>query len=98
MSRNLVRPFFSIPPTTYSQSYFSDMVRNFSVYLDQQQNPGEGRNTTIVLTNLQEDDFGLETGTIFQQDGYLKISRLNVSAVRGVSASASVGSVSVVTA
>lgn len=97
MSRNLVRPFFSIPPTTYSQSYFSDLVRNFSVYLDQQQNPGEGRNTTIVLTNLQQDDYQLETGALFQQNGFVKITQLNSPNVRGSSALGSVGTVSVVT-
>jgi hypothetical protein len=42
MSRNLVRPFFAVPPEDYSQTYFAEMVRSFSVYLEQSQNPERG--------------------------------------------------------
>ena len=52
MSRNLVRPYFPIPPSTYSQPYFSEVLRAFSVYVEQQANPGEGRNTFTVFTQL----------------------------------------------
>ena len=97
MSRNLVRPYFGIPPVQYQQSYFSEVIRSFSVFLEQSQNPGEGRNTTIVLTNLQQDDYQLETGTLFQQGGFVKIALQNVAHVRGSSAIGTVGSVSVVT-
>ena len=65
MSRNLVRPFFPIPPQEYDQTYFDEVIRSFAVYLDQMQNPGEGRNTALVLTNLQNDDQGLEVGSLF---------------------------------
>ena len=59
MSRNLVRPYFPIPPAEYERSYFAEVIRSFSTYLEQTQNPGEGRNTFLVLTNLQTDDVGL---------------------------------------
>ena len=95
MSRNLVRPYFPIAPKQYDQSYFSEVVRSFSVYLEQMQSPGEGRNTFIVLTDLQTDDSGLETGALFQQDGFVKITRTNVPHVRGSSAAGEVGSVTV---
>ena len=95
MSRNLVRPFFPVPPTEYSQPYFQEIIRSFSVYLDQQQNPGEGRNTFIVLTNLQTNDVGLETGALFEADGFVKITKLNTPHVAGNSATGSVGSVTV---
>ena len=65
MSRNLVLPFFPVAPAEYDQQYFAEVVRSFSVYLDQMQNPGEGRNTFSVFTNLQTDDSGLEPGAIF---------------------------------
>lgn len=97
MSRNLVRPYFGIPPVQYQQNYFSEVIRSFSVFLEQSQNPGEGRNTTIVLTNLQEDDYQLENGTLFQQDGYVKVVRQNSPHLRGSVANGTVGSVSVVT-
>jgi hypothetical protein len=97
MSRNLVQPFFPVAPNEYSSRYFDEIVRSFSVYLQQQQNPGEGRNTFIVLTALQTDDVGLETGALFQQGGFVKIALANTPHVRGSSALGSVGSVTVVT-
>lgn len=97
MSRNLILPYFAVPPKEYNQQYFSELVRSFSVYLTQQQNPGEGRHTQLVLTNLQTDDSGLETGALFQQDGFVKIALINSPHVRGSSATGAVGSVTVST-
>jgi hypothetical protein len=95
MSRNLVRPYFPVPPTEYSQGYFTEIIRAFSVYLEQQQNPGEGRNTFLVLTNLQSNDFGLETGALFEADGFVKITKINSPHVAGSNATGGVGSVTV---
>lgn len=97
MSRNLVLPFFPVAPEEYSQQHFSEVVRSFSVYLEQMQNPGEGRNTQLVLTNLQTDDSGLETGALFQQDGFVKIALINSPHVRGLSGTCGVGTVTVIT-
>ena len=95
MSRNLVLPFFPLPPAEYDQAYLNEIVRSFSVYLQQIQNPGEGRNTNIVLTNLQTDDSGLEVGALFQQAGFVKIALIDTPHVRGQFATGSVGSVTV---
>ena len=97
MSRNLVLPFFPVAPQQYEQPYFAEVVRAFSVYLEQMQNPGEGRNTQLVLTNLQTDDSGLETGALFQQDGFVKITLINTPHVRGSAGTCAVGSVTVTT-
>jgi|TARA_R100000900_G_scaffold47392_1_gene38123 hypothetical protein len=97
MSRNLVLPFFPIPPSEYDRQYLSEVVRSFSVYLEQMQNPGEGRNTALVLTNLQTDDSGLENGALFQQAGFVKIALVNTPHARGQQATSSVGSVTVTT-
>ena len=103
MSRNLVRPFFPIPPQGYEQSYFDEVIRSFAVYLDQMQNPGEGRNTALVLTNLQTDDQGLEPGSLYQGAnsdglmGYIKITLADISALRGNVSTGLVGSVTVTT-
>ena len=97
MSRNLVRPFFPIPPADYNQMYFEEVMRSFSVYLVNMQNPGEGRNTGLVLTNLQTDDSGLETGALFQQGGFVKIALVNMPHIRGQQATGNVGSVTVST-
>jgi hypothetical protein len=97
MSRNLAKPYFPNAPREYNQQYFSEIVRAFSVYVEQVQNPGEGRNTFTVFTNLQTDDSGLETGTIFNHGGYVKITQVNTPHVRGSAGTASVGSVTVTT-
>ena len=97
MTRNLVRPFFPVPPAEYQQFYFAEVVRSFSVYLEQMQNPGEGRNTFIVLTALQDNDYGLEPGALFQQGGFVKITQANTPHVGGFSATGSVGTVTVST-
>ena len=97
MSRNLVRPYFPIPPQEYQQRYLAEVVRSFATYLEQMQNPGEGRNTELVLTNLQTDDSGLETGALFQQGGFVKITLTDMPHVRGSTATGSVGTVTVST-
>lgn len=97
MSRNLVLPFLPLPPTEYSQRYLAEVVRSIAVYMEQQQNPGEGRNTFTVFTALQSDDVGLEPGAVFQQDGFLKVALLNKPHPSGAAATAFVGSVEVTT-
>jgi hypothetical protein len=97
MSRNLVRPYFPIAPSEYSQAYFAEVIRSFSVYVDNIQNPGEGRHTRLVLTNLPTDDSGLEEGSLFQQNGFVKITLPNTPHVGGQQAVTSVGSVTVST-
>ena len=52
MSRGVPIPFFPSPPREYDQSYFSQLIRNFSVFVQQTQVPGPLRATTITLTNL----------------------------------------------
>ena len=98
MSNRLVpAPYFPIPPSEYDQRYFNEVIRAFSVFLEQSRNPGQGRNTFTVFTNLQTDDSGLETGAIFNHGGYVKIAELNTPHVRGSAGIGSVGSVTVTT-
>jgi len=96
-SRRLVRPFFPLPPETYSQEYLNEVVRSFSVFLQQLQNPGDARHTTLTLTALQSNDQGLETGALFQVDGFVKITQAHTPHVGGVSGTGTVGSVTVTT-
>jgi len=95
MDRRTTAPVFSRPPATYEQVYFSDLVRALSSLVIYIQTPGEGRQTFIVLTNLQSDDYGLEPGSTFQVEGALRVAVLYRPYVRGVSASGRVGSVTV---
>jgi hypothetical protein len=95
-SRNIPLPYFPSPPQTYSPHFFAEFLRAFSLYMAQVQNPGEARATTIVLTNLATDDVGLEEGTVFQVDGFLKVSILSRPHVASSVMTVSVGTVSVV--
>jgi hypothetical protein len=97
MSRRLARPFFPVPPQDYDRAYFTEVIRAFSVFLQQVQNPGDARHTEITLTNLQTHDQGLEVGALFNVDGFVKITRNNVPHPASLSATASIGSVSVTT-
>ena len=95
MSRRLTRPFFPVPPQQYMQNYFAELVRSFSVYLEQMQNPGDLRATTLTLTDLQSDDVGLETGALFQSGGFVKIALSNSPNLRGSVGTGQVGQVTV---
>jgi hypothetical protein len=54
MSRGIPIPFFPSPPRDYSQNYFSQLVRNFSIFAQQMQVPGPLQATTLKLTDLSE--------------------------------------------
>ena len=97
MSRNLPLPFLPVPPNEYSQQYIAEIVRSLSVYMQNERNPGEGRNTFSVFTNLQTDDSGLETGAIFNHGGYVKITQVNTPHARGSAGTGAVGLVTVTT-
>jgi hypothetical protein len=96
-SRRLVRPYFPVPPSDYSQAYLNEVIRAFSVFIQQIQNPGDARHTDLTLTALQSNDQGLEEGALFEVDGFVKISRSFNPHLAGVGATASVGSVTVTT-
>ena len=97
MDRRLIFPQFEKAPSEYSSGYLNNMVNMLNVLMTALRNPGEGRQTTLVLTNLPENDVGLETGSIFQVNGVLYISVPYRAFVSGVSATGTVGSVTVTT-
>ena len=97
MDMRLIPPVFPRPSATYSEGYMSDLVRALVSLVTYVRAVGEGRQTTIVLTNLQTSDYGLEPGTIFQDAGVLRIALLNSSFPSGLSATGYVGSVTVTT-
>ena len=88
-------PFFPNPPLDYNQQYMDEIVKAFSLYVIRINTPGEGRNTFTVFTNLQTDDSGLETGTVFNHGGFVKISENNKPHARGSVGTTAVGTVSV---
>ena len=96
MPTNVNVPYFSDPPQNYDRSYLSQITRAFALFAQQVQNPGEGRNTYMVYTNLQQNDYGLEVGTVYRQGNVLYITLLDTAAPAGVSATALTGTVTVV--
>ena len=96
MPTNVNVPYFAEPPQSYDRSYLSQITRSFSLFAQQVQNPGEGRNTFMVYTNLQQNDYGLEVGTVYRQGNVLYITLLDTTAPAGVSATALTGTVTVV--
>ena len=97
MDVRLVFPTFSAPPREYDQKHIQDLVRSLDALVRVIKAPGEGRQTTIVLTDLRQNDYGLEPGTIFQVLGALRVSVIYRPYVAGLSATGSVGSVTVTT-
>ena len=95
-TRNVPAPLFPYPPEAYDQNYFSDVVRSFSLFVGQQRNPGEGRATKMTFTNVPSgNDKGLETGALFEVDGFIKISKTDKPHCASNSATSALGSVTV---
>jgi hypothetical protein len=97
MDVRLIPPVFPRPSSTYNEGYMSDLVRALTSLVTYVRAVGEGRQTTIVLTNLATNDYGLEPGTIFQVGGALRVSLLNSPYTVTVTATGAVGSVTVTT-
>ena len=95
-TRQVPAPLFAYPSTDYQQQYFADVVRAFGVFVEQQRNPGEARATKMTMTALPSDfDINLETGALFEVDGFVKISKLNAPHPQGNGSTTTLGSVSV---
>jgi len=73
MSRNLPLPYLPVPPQQYDQRYFAELVQSIAVFMQQTQNPGEGRFTKVTLTDLPTSDAGLEPGALYNDSGTVKV-------------------------
>ena len=94
-SRNLVSPRLPLPIGEVDQTYIVDLVRALDLFIQQSDNPGEGRNTKLVFTNMPTSDVGLEPGTLYRFGNDVKISLINIAGVDGSSGTATLGSVTV---
>lgn len=52
MPSNAPAPFFPTPPEGYSRQYMAQLIRAFSVFVQQVNNPGEAIFTTLRLTAI----------------------------------------------
>lgn len=83
MSRFNAKPQFPIAPREYSQQYTSEVVRQFSLYVQQVSNPGDAEFTTLRLTELPTHDSGFEEGTIYSHETFLRVSVPFIAAIKG---------------
>ena len=75
MSSNQVAPpRLPEPPIEYTQQYMADLVRSLQVFIEQERNPGEMRGTKLTLTDLPTSATGLETGTLYNDGGTVKVA------------------------
>lgn len=95
MSRGLVLPLFPIPPEGYEQRYQAEVMRAFSVFLQQVSNPGPWQASALTLPNLQTDNYDLPLGGIFQYGDELRITVANLPYARGSQATGDVGQATV---
>ena len=95
MSRGLVQPLFPNAPSDYNSKYMSEVVRAFSVFLQQVTNPGPWQASALTLPNLQTDNYTLPLGGIFQYGDELRITVANKPYLRGSQAAGAVGNVTV---
>lgn len=95
MDRRVQLPLFPAAPSQYSQVYFNDLVGALNRLTRILITPGEGRQTIIVLTDLPNNDQGLEPGTTFEVDGVLYVSVLYKAFLAGTSCTGAVGTVAV---
>ena len=97
-SRRLSRVYFPNPPAEYQQDTIASIQEAYETLIRQIQNPGDVRATDITLTDLQQgNDSGLEVGAVYEKEGFLKITLAHSPNPAGVSATGTVGSVTVAT-
>ena len=75
MSSNQVAPpRLPEPPIEYTQQYMADLVRSLEVFIEQERTPGEMRGTRLTLTDLPTSATDLETGTLYNDGGTVKVA------------------------
>ena len=97
MSRDLVYPLFPNAPQEYDAIFMSEVVRAFSVFIQQVNNPGPWQASSLTLPELQTDNYNLPIGGVFQYGDELRITVSNKPYLRGSSATGGAGSVTVTT-
>jgi hypothetical protein len=61
-------------PQEYSSSFMSDLIRALEIFIEQERNPGDLRASTITITDLPTSATGLETGTLYNDSGTVKVA------------------------
>lgn len=72
-STNIQVPILPVPPVQYDQNWANQTVRILNTYFTLLQNPGPMQGTTLTLTDLPTSSAGLETGSLWNDSGTVKI-------------------------
>lgn len=91
----LVSPRLPTAPVEYDVVFMSDLLRALEVFIQQERNAGEERGTKLVLTEMPTSDSGLEAGTLYRIGNDVKISLTDMAVPDSLSATMSVGTVTV---
>lgn len=89
-------PALSVPPVEYDQKYHTDLIRILRLYFNQLDSTTPLVLDGLQLINLPTYGYGLRDNTVFRIGGDLKIAVPNIAYSLGVSASGSLGTVSIV--
>ena len=73
-STQIAPPRLPEAPSEYSQQHMQALLRALEVFIEQERNPGELRGTRITLTDLPTSASGLETGTLYNDSGTVKVA------------------------
>ena len=89
-------PALPVPPVEYDQRYHTDLIRIFRLYFNQLDSTTPLVLDGLQLINLPTSGYGLRENTVFRVGEDLKIVVPNIAYLLGVSASGSLGAVSIV--
>jgi len=91
MTRKIIRTILPVAPVTYDQGYIDQLRRALDLFIDEQ------RSATINFQGVPSSGSAntLDLGDIFEDDGVLKIVRLNDVFTGSTVATTAVGTVTV---
>ena len=89
-------PALPVPPVEYDQRYHTDLVRILRLYFNQLDSTTPLVLDGLQLINLPTYGYGLRNNTVFRVGEDLKIVVPNIAYLLGVSASGSLGTVSII--
>ena len=88
-------PALPVPPVEYDQRYHTDLIRILRLYFNQLDSTTPLILDGLQLVNLPTSGYGLSNNTVFRVGEDLKIAVPHIAYSLGVSASGSLGTVSV---
>ena len=93
MTRKIIRQILPIAPRQYDAAYVNQLARTLDNFIDEQRSP------SVNFQGIPSDGAAntLELGDVFEANGFLKIIREGDIYSGSVSATGSVGTVTVVT-